>query len=493
MNENKLQQKNLLPISDRIKNKNISPINSSKYINTESKQFKNLNLTPLEQKVDTIALNRLLMKSVTMKDDKSDSYDKKYKINSNISKTLKRLCRPKHFQLKDKISLDENALSDNDNDNLNYFNSHNNLDLNKKYKILEKEKILQIEEKLKEKYDKYQKFLSEKELLQRQKIENEKIKSEKRNIKIKMYKLIQKKGQLCQSFEKKNDSFNLRFVNYLNSNHYINSKKIYNSHFRFSKNDLNKAHNPYNHYLKTFDLSENSINLNDIFNSFNNKDKKIIEKEPEYFFKDNKFLEILNDLKNKPLVKTLREEEEIEKMKKNKISNREIDEYIAKNDIINQKVLEYSHKNKSHSIHKDSSIKNNDETDNNMSYLFNKDTLQTIKNELDMRLKPRKKDIREIFNKELTNCERTLNKKNLVKLIKNKNKNLNFVFNKRITFLTRIKSLDNNKKKLDKEELFKTRRRKINDIDGEDDNYINRMKSKISNVYSSLEKNDLIY
>ena len=99
-----------------------------------------------------------------------------------------------------------------------------------------------------------------------------------------MYNIINKRGQVCPHFIKKNDNFNLRFINYLNSKHYIKSKKIYSDNFHFSKNELNKAHNPYKQYLTTYSISKNSIDINDIFNSLKNKDKKIIEKEPNYFF-----------------------------------------------------------------------------------------------------------------------------------------------------------------------------------------------------------------
>ena len=49
-----------------------------------------------------------------------------------------------------------------------------------------------------------------------------------------MYKLINKNGKICQNFIKKNKSYNIRFINYYNSNDFIKSKKLFNDNFHFS-------------------------------------------------------------------------------------------------------------------------------------------------------------------------------------------------------------------------------------------------------------------
>ena len=95
-----------------------------------------------------------------------------------------------------------------------------------------------------------------------------------------MYNIINKKGQICQTFLKKNDNFNLKFFNYLNSKYFIKCKKDFSEKIHFSKNDLNKAHDPFKQYLTTYSITKNSITLKDIFDSLNSSDKKIIEKEP---------------------------------------------------------------------------------------------------------------------------------------------------------------------------------------------------------------------
>ena len=61
-----------------------------------------------------------------------------------------------------------------------------------------------------------------------------------------------------------------------------------------------------------------------------NKDKKTIQKEPNYFFRNNKVFEDFTDNEKKPLVTTLLEEEEIQNMIKNKMPKKKIENYKEK-------------------------------------------------------------------------------------------------------------------------------------------------------------------
>ena len=67
-------------------------------------------------------------------------------------------------------------------------------------------------------------------------------------------------------FHKKNKSYNIRFINYYNSNDFIKSKKLFNDNFHFSKNELSKAHDPFKQYLEIDSISKNSINIKNLFN-----------------------------------------------------------------------------------------------------------------------------------------------------------------------------------------------------------------------------------
>ena len=465
--------------STRNKNYKLNNKNSYKYLNTISQNFKYL--TPLEKKFDILTLSKYFIKSNTTANSKNNSLNKNYTIDKNLN--ISRNYKPQHLNIN---QLSSNILSYNNKKNYNnnkIHNSYNNLKINveEKAKIMENDRISKIKEKIEKKNEKIHKILEEKKLLDKKKNVNEEIKNERKNLKIKMYKLINNKGQLCQNFIKKNDNYNLRFINYLNSNHYIKSKKLFNDNFHFSKNDLDKAHDYYKQYLNTYSISKNSINIKDIFNALNNKDKKIIEKEPNYFFRNNKFLEELNDLEKKPLITTLIEEEEIQNMIKNKMPKKEIEKYKEKNDIINQRIKEYDDKMKKKVKKEELSYIYDD-----ISQFINKNTLENIKNEFDLKLKLGKKNINELINDELKKYERNKEENNLA--IYEKNKRYNKTYNKKINFYTKLKILDNNSKRLDKEDIFQIKRKK-NKIEEKGDKYINDLKTKIMNIYNS-DKSD---
>ena len=487
MRENHLNKKKIHSFSTRNKNYNEQQISSEKYLKPLSHRVKNLNI--LEEITDNLSKNKIIIKSYTTKNNnKINSYENKYPFNTFLSKTFRKDLRKKLFYLKDNKIIEN--ISPN---NISYINkrlfsktvnksfSNSKKSQKEKAKFLESEKILKIQEKIDKKNENFQKFLDRKKILEKQKNENEEIKNERKNLKIKMYNIINKRGQVCPHFIKKNDNFNLRFINYLNSKHYIKSKKIYSDNFHFSKNELNKAHNPYKQYLTTYSISKNSIDINDIFNSLKNKDKKIIEKEPNYFFRNNKFLEELNDLEKKPLITTLIEEEEIQNMIKNKMPKKEIEKYKEKNDIINQRIKEYDDKMKKKVKKEELSYIYDD-----ISQFINKNTLENIKNEFDLKLKLGKKNINELINDELKKYERNKEENNLA--IYEKNKRYNKTYNKKINFYTKLKILDNNSKRLDKEDIFQIKRKK-NKIEEKGDKYINDLKNKIMNIYNS-DKSD---
>ena len=73
MNEISFNKKSLLFSSPRNKR---SKYKSKKRISTISHVLRKLNLTPLEEKVDTIKLNKIMMESVTGKNSNNNSRNK---------------------------------------------------------------------------------------------------------------------------------------------------------------------------------------------------------------------------------------------------------------------------------------------------------------------------------------------------------------------------------------------------------------------------------
>ena len=491
MNDN-IKNKRKMKNSFFIRNKNYTPnqIKEYNYINTISRVFKDIGLTPLEERMGKLSLKKL----ISMNNSKNNSYNKKNINNITTPKSLLKDQRAKLFYERNNI-LNKNITPNifsyttrNINKRKNY-NSYINLNITveEKAKLIENDKISKIKEKIDKKNMEIQKFLTQKKLFKKKLKENEEIKNEKKDLKIKMYKLINKNGKICQNFIKKNQNYNIRFINYYNSNDFIKSKRLFNNNFHFSKNELSKAHDPFKQYLEIDSISKNSINIKNLLNSLSNKDKKIIQKEPNYFFRNNKVFEDFNDIEKKPLVTTLLEEEEIENMIKNKVPKKEIENYKEKKDIINQRIIEYANKNKNGLNINEKDNKNIYEYNNNVSQLINKDTIKNIKNDFILTLKTRKKNSNVIINKKLKKYERNMDKIDKDKFIDNKK--FNNTFNKKINYLKKIEILNNNSKRLYKEEDFQIKRNIIK-TEGKGEKYLNDLKNKIINEYISKYKKD---
>ena len=221
MKENYLNKNKIHSFTYRNKNFHQQQISSEKFIKPLTLRLKNLN--PLEQIADNLSKNKVFIKSYTTKsNNKTNSYDNKYPFNTFLTKTFRKDLRKKLFYLKDNQiikSISPNIIS---YINKNHLSKTDNKSFSKtkksqieKAKFLESEKILKTQEKIDKKNLNFQKFLDRKKILEKQKNENEEIKNERKNLKIKMYRIINKRGQICPYFIKKNDNFNLRFINYI--------------------------------------------------------------------------------------------------------------------------------------------------------------------------------------------------------------------------------------------------------------------------------------
>ena len=249
MNDN-IKNKRKMKNSFFIRNKNYTPnqIKEYNYINTISRIFKDIGLTPLEERMGKLSLKKL----ISMNNSKDNSSNKKNINNIATQKALRKDQRAKLFYERNNI-LNKNITPNifsyttrNINKRKNY-NSYINLNITveEKAKLIENDKITKIKEKIDKKNMEIQKFLTQKKLFKKKLKENEEIKNEKKDLKIKMYKLINKNGKVCQNFIKKNQNYNIRFINYYNNNDFIKSKRLFNNNFHFSKNELSKAHDPF--------------------------------------------------------------------------------------------------------------------------------------------------------------------------------------------------------------------------------------------------------
>ncbi len=305
-------------------------------------------------------------------------------------------------------------------------------------------------------------------------------KDEMKLIKIKLHKIFKENNiKICDSFERKNNSFNKKLKHYFKTNKFIKCKKIQESNFSPNKKEFYSSHNISDFY---YDLDSNMYkDLNEEFitkavvNSFNEREKKIISLAPKYFLihKKKYLLKKLKVDSNETLKEKLQKEEDMEKLKnqnKNEINN------ISKV------------KNKSNDDKKDKNIfrkkviikKINISNGVKPHKVLNKTQIRFVKYR-------NKKNISEYIDKEIKN---SYNKYNLF-CAKNSMDNIDCkgnddyykMFNFPLSYnMTREYILDKNNERLEKEEIFhymKEKNKNDNDL----------IKNTISKYQSIMREN----
>ena len=169
--------------------------------------------------------------------------------------------------------------------------------------------------------DKSEKILSKVEK------DNNKKKKEMKILKFRLNKLLSRDSlNICETFDKKNDLFNIKLKNYLNSDKYIKGKKLEHDKFNNNKKEFSSSHNILNYYYEPpIDKKSNEeLMACTILNNLSDKDKKIISLNPKYFLIDKKKIlaKKLNIVINESLKDRIIREEQKEilddKNKKNK-------------------------------------------------------------------------------------------------------------------------------------------------------------------------------
>ena len=86
-----------------------------------------------------------------------------------------------------------------------------------------------------------------------------KLKEKMKRTKFKLYKIIiNNEKYQCNSFERKNNHFNDRLHNYLNSHSFFEKNKVFHRNFHFSKYDLNLCHDFKKHYIEPMNPDKNT-------------------------------------------------------------------------------------------------------------------------------------------------------------------------------------------------------------------------------------------
>lgn len=180
-------------------------------------------------------------------------------------------------------------------------------------------------------------------------IEKEKIeqKKEKKLIKLKLNKLLKENSlNICETFQKRNDTFNIKLKNYFKSQKYIKGKDIEKDNFNQNKKGFSSSHNMFNYYYEPLIDSKTNEELMacSLINNLSNEEKKIVSTDPKYFLIDKKKLLIqkLNIILDETLKDKLIREEKTLTESKSKFSKEK-----NKNDSINDIKTIYNRKKRS--------------------------------------------------------------------------------------------------------------------------------------------------
>lgn len=134
-----------------------------------------------------------------------------------------------------------------------------------------------------------------------------------RRLKLKINKIIQMESyDICNEFEAKNSSFNIKSLDYLSGKHNLNQSIKFHSIFRFDKIENGEAHDRYK-MLIDIDSMKNNEELKDkiLEKKLSIKEKRLINEDPSYFFQSN----VGNNFKKISLTDRINEEDGFYKIK----------------------------------------------------------------------------------------------------------------------------------------------------------------------------------
>ncbi len=234
---------------------------------------------------------------------------------------------PKSFFSPSQTTYYEN----NTNNNFNLTNSktfYSKLSFDKRLKLTLQNKnkiintrVLNLKKDLETKEEILKRNKSElKEINKKQLEENKKL-EEIRSLKLKVHKLIKdNQSKICNEYQNKIKLFNMRMIEYYNGKAYLNQQINFHKFFRFDLGDY-ESHSRKNFMTDIEEIKKNRqfVEKLDFNKYFNDNEKKIIMRDPNYFMKNESIFNNFSILKEKTLTQKLNEEDYYKK-KKNNIS-----------------------------------------------------------------------------------------------------------------------------------------------------------------------------
>ena len=145
--------------------------------------------------------------------------------------------------------------------------------------------------------------------------ENNKRKKEMKLLKIKLTKILKENSlNICDTFEKRNNSFNIKLKNYFTSDKYIKGREKESENLNQNKKGFSSSHDLLKFYYEPQidkEINEELMAFS-ILNNFSNDEKDIISANPKYFLIDKKkfLLKKLNIIVNENLKNRILREDE---------------------------------------------------------------------------------------------------------------------------------------------------------------------------------------
>lgn len=303
-------------VCNRVNNKKILELNNSRFLATSRTQINNDSNNINGN--SSLFTNEVLIKSIAKN---TSPYNTFFPITKPKTKNI--LCweNKKHKKLtKNKLLITGNNSNifnrtkiylsriTNSNTNTNSFNKTNSLkNLNNKTNYFTKTK-------------QNKKINSEnnENIILNAKKESNKSKEKMKLLKFKLNRILKENClNICDTFEQKNDTFNIKLKNYFNSEKYIRGKKVEHDNLNQNKKGFSSSHDLLNYYYEpSIDKNTNEeLMACSIVNNLSEDEKKIVFLNPKYFLIDNKkvLIKKLNIILNESLKDRLLREEKLSK------------------------------------------------------------------------------------------------------------------------------------------------------------------------------------
>ena len=124
------------------------------------------------------------------------------------------------------------------------------------------------------------------EIIEKAQIESKKTSKKMKLLKFKLNRILKKNSlNICDTYEKRNDLFNIKLKNYLNSDRYLKGKELESDNLNQNKKGFSSSHNLLNYYYKSLidKKSNEEIKAYSLINNLSDDERQLMYSNPKYF------------------------------------------------------------------------------------------------------------------------------------------------------------------------------------------------------------------